>query len=215
MKFWRNHLRLLIALCAGIGVTAILLMTHLRPTTSAIIGWDTLMWTYLTIAAFQMRQCGTGTMKRRAIEIDESEITILVIALASALLSFLAIIFELSAAKSESGWLKDAQIWLTLVTLLSSWAFMNTAYAFHYAHSYYANLHRKSHGGLIFPGQDLPQYSDFIYFAFVIGTSGQTADISFATTQMRRVGVIHSVLSFLFNATLIGMMINIAANLTG
>ena len=215
MNFWRHHLRLLSALCVGIGVGVILLVTHLRPTTSAIIGWDMVMWTYLTIAAFQMRQCDTETMQRRAIEIDESEITIFVIALASAALSFLAIIFELSAAKSESGWLKEAQIWLTLITLLTSWAFMNTAYAFHYAHTYYANLHKKCDGGLIFPGHDMPQYSDFIYFAFVIGTSGQTADISFATTQMRRVGVVHSVMSFLFNATLIGMMINIAANLTG
>ena len=66
---------------------------------------------------------------------------------------------------------------------------------------------------LIFPGAANPGYRDFIYFAFVIGTSGQTADVSFNGSTLRGVGTLHCVLAFFFNATLLALTINIASGL--
>ena len=54
---------------------------------------------------------------------------------------------------------------------------------------------------------------DFFYFACVIGTSGQTADVAFATSALRRVGTLHCVLAFFFNTTLLALTINVAAGL--
>ncbi|MES2049282.1 MAG: DUF1345 domain-containing protein [Pseudomonadota bacterium] len=67
--------------------------------------------------------------------------------------------------------------------------------------------------GLAFPGGHAPDYGDFLYFACVIGTSGQTADVSFTCRFMRRIGTVHCVLAFIFNTTLLALTINIASGL--
>jgi len=86
-------------------------------------------------------------------------------------------------------------------------------FALHYAHQFHAAQGRGDPPGLLFPGDETPAYSDFFYFAAVIGTSGQTADVSFSSRAMRRIGTVHCILSFLFNTTVLAMMINIAAGL--
>jgi uncharacterized membrane protein len=47
----------------------------------------------------------------------------------------------------------------------------------------------------------------------VIGTSGQTADVSFTSRPMRRVGTLHCALAYLFNTTVLALLINIGASL--
>jgi uncharacterized membrane protein len=70
-----------------------------------------------------------------------------------------------------------------------------------------------AHGGLEFPGGQPPDYGDFLYFSCVIGTSGQTADVSFTSRKMRRTGTLHCILAFFFNTTLVALTINIASGL--
>ena len=65
----------------------------------------------------------------------------------------------------------------------------------------------------LFPDTTTPDYLDFLYVAAVIGTSGQTADVAFNSPHMRRIGLLHSVLAFLFNTSLLALTINIAASL--
>ena len=102
---------------------------------------------------------------------------------------------------------------LLLITILSSWAFTQMMFALHYAHSFYTSIDQHQDGGLSFPNQPLPDYIDFLYFACVIGTSGQTADVSFTNQSMRKIGLIHCVLAFFFNTSLVALMINIASGL--
>ncbi len=124
-----------------------------------------------------------------------------------------AIIAELAVAKDMQGPAKLLHIALVTATILSSWAFTQVMFALHYAHEYYAARSRGQPGGLEFPGTAHPDYLDFVYFAAVIGTSGQTADVSIAASAMRRVGLVHCVLAFLFNTSLIALMINVASGL--
>jgi uncharacterized membrane protein len=86
-------------------------------------------------------------------------------------------------------------------------------FAMHYAHDFYVSRAKNLHGGLDFPQDQEPDYLDFCYLAFVIGTSGQTADVSFTSKPMRRIALVHCVLAFLFNTTILALMINIAASL--
>jgi len=99
------------------------------------------------------------------------------------------------------------------VTVLASWAFIQTMYALHYAHDYYAAVDRGERGGLQFPGESAPDYFDFLYFSVVIGTSGQTADVSFVSKSLRRIGTLHCALAYLFNTTVLALLINIGASL--
>ncbi|MGZ3298212.1 MAG: DUF1345 domain-containing protein, partial [Asticcacaulis sp.] len=188
--------------------------TGLRVASSALIGWNVCTLLYLGMAIETMFNASRERMRERALLHDDGEGTILLLSVAAAILSFVAIVFELATTKDATGVLRFMHVGLSGLTLLTSWAFIHTAFAFHYAHGYYAHVGcDRGEPNLIFPGTDQPHYTDFLYFAFVIGTSGQTADVSFANTAIRRVGLVHCVLSYLFNATVLALMINIAASL--
>ena len=102
---------------------------------------------------------------------------------------------------------------LACLAVAASCFLAHTSFALHYAHDYYAAVCHSRPAGLQFPGEDAPDYGDFFYFAAVIGTSGQTADVSFVSKPMRRIGSMHCILAYLFNTTVLALLINIGASL--
>ena len=126
----------------------------------------------------------------------------------------------LVAITSQLGPIKDAnymvKVWhvaLTVLTVLSTWLFIHTLFAMHYAHDFYLARAHQQTDPIQFPGEDQPDYGDFLYAACIIGTSGQTADVSFASRAIRRVCLLHCTFSFFFNTTILALTINIAAGL--
>ena len=206
--------RLFSCFLAGI-VTAFLLPTTLaqQTVTKAIIGWNVGACLYLLFAARMMFWSSRERMKTRALQQDEGRVLVLTFVVTAALMCIGAIVAELAVVKELKGALRYAHIALAALTIASSWAFTQVMFALHYAHDYYATQIRGGHGGLDFPGGHPPDYGDFLYFACVIGTSGQTADVSFSSRTMRRTGLVHCVLAFFFNTTLVALTINIASGL--
>ena len=181
--------------------------------TRLIIGWNAGAWLYLALAMRMMFWSSHEKMRTRAQTEDEGRIVVLVLVILAALATLAAIIAELVVVKDAHGFLRYAHISLAVLTILSSWAFTHLMFALHYAHDYYVAQLRGAPGGLDFPGTERPDYGDFLYFACVIGTSGQTADVSFTSSSMRLTGLVHCVLSFFFNTTLLALTINIASGL--
>lgn len=206
--------RLLICFVIGLA-TALLLPEALaqQTITKAIIGWNVGACLYLVLAARLMFWSTHERMKTRALQQDEGRVVVLVFVVTAALMCIGAIVAELAVVKELKGTLRYAHIALAALTIASSWAFTQVMFALHYAHDYYATEVRGGHGGLDFPGGHAPDYGDFLYFASVIGTSGQTADVSFTNRTMRRTGLVHCVLAFFFNTTLVALTINIASGL--
>src|SRR5438309_329177 len=54
-------------------------------------------------------------------------------------------------------------------------------------------------------------YWDFCYFAFVIGMTAQVSDVQVRTRHWRRMVLAHGIVSFLFNAAILGLSINLLA----
>jgi uncharacterized membrane protein len=152
-------------------------------------------------------------MRQRARRQNEGQSVVLMMVVIAAIISLVSIVLELGVVKELSGTIRLAHIALAIVTILSSWAFTQVMFALHYAHGFYSALDHKRDGGLLFPNEPNPDYIDFLYFACIIGTSAQTADVSFTTKSMRKIGLIHSVLAFFFNTSLVALMINIASGL--
>lgn len=144
---------------------------------------------------------------------DEGQILILLLSLGAVVTSLVAIVAELAIAKEMHGFLKFEHMALAAITILVSWTFIHLIFALHYAHDYYLNLSRNDDAGLIFPGIESPDYADFLYFSCIIGTSAQTADISYSSRKMRRIGTVHCIFSFFFNTTILALTINIASGL--
>jgi hypothetical protein len=68
---------------------------------------------------------------------------------------------------------------------------------------------------LIFAGTKYPSYADFFHFSVVIGMTCQTADIIIADQKIRSLVTTHSLLSFVFNATLLGLTMSLVGGLLG
>ncbi|WP_228273698.1 DUF1345 domain-containing protein [Rhodocyclus tenuis] len=202
--------------CAILGLaTALALPPSLaqHDITRLIIGWNAGAWLYLALAGHMMFWSSHERMRTRALQHDDGKFVILALVVLSALMCIGAIVAELAVVKDIHGSLRYAHVGLSVLTILSSWAFTQVMFALHYAHDYYLAEARGTPGGLDFPGGHAPDYGDFLYFSCVIGTSGQTADVGILSRAMRRTGLVHCVLAFFFNTTLLALTINIASGL--
>ena len=206
--------RLFISLVTGFAVAVLLPETQVQHgVTRAIIGWNAGALLYLMLALRMIFWSSHERMRTRALQHDEGSTVVLLLVVSAAVMCICAIVAELAVVKDLTGRLRLLHMGLAGMTIATSWAFTQLMFAQHYAHDYYASLQKCDHGGLSFPGGHLPDYPDFLYFACVIGTSGQTADISFTGRSMRRIGLVHCVLAFFFNTTLVALTINIASGL--
>jgi uncharacterized membrane protein len=100
--------------------------------------------------------------------------------------------------------------------MLFSWLMVHTMFAFHYAYLFYSddtNDSTKHAEGLNFPGREQPDYLDFAYFSFVVGMTFQVSDIDVTSKAIRRLVLLHGLLSFGLNTFVVALTINIIAGL--
>lgn len=206
--------RLFIVAAIGVAIGCLLPASFAQhPLSRWLIAWNAGTWLYILLAATMMVRSSEHHMRHRAQLQDDGKYVILGMVVFSGVASLVAIAGELAVVKELHGWIKHAHIALAGSTVLSSWGFIQVMFALHYAHDYYAAACHGRAPGLQFPGDEEPDYGDFFYFAAVIGTSGQTADVAFVTKPMRRIGAVHCVLAYLFNTVVLALLINIGASL--
>jgi uncharacterized membrane protein len=185
-----------------------------RITTKLLLAWDSGIAVYLGLVVMMMIKSDNSTIRKRAAAQDEKGIIILCLTVFGAIASLAAIMLELSAAKNMSGHAEGQAIALVIATVLLSWIFMQTIFALHYAHAFYNPGAGNPDGGLEFPAKyRTPDYWDFIYFSFIIGTAAQTADINITSRSIRRIVTAQCVTVFFFNTTILALAVNIGAGL--
>lgn len=209
----RTRPRLIIAIVAGIGI-GLLVPAQFDPLTRVLIGWNVTVWSYLCLMGWLMMRASHTKVRMIAEQEDRSAIVILAIMSVAALVSLAAIILELSSVKGLIFSSRLAHYAFTGTTVLGSWCLVATLFTFHYARIYYRSpIERRA---LHFPNnEENLDYWDFLYFSFTIAVAAQTSDVSVMTRSMRKTVLAQSVLSFLFNAAILGLTINIAASLVG
>ena len=100
---------------------------------------------------------------------------------------------------------------LAALTLVNSWLLVPTMFTTHYADMFYsAGEHCRP---LRFPDTKMPVYWDFAYFSFTIAAACQTSDVSTSQGDIRKIVIAHTLISFLFNASILGFAINATAGL--
>ncbi len=181
--------------------------------TQLTVAWNIGALLYLVLALHMMFGSTHERMCKRAMREDDGRWVLLAMVVASAIASLAAIVSELATAKGVAGDARYLHIGLAALTIFSSWVFTQIMFALHYAHDYYLAEGINKTGGMQFPGNHAPDYGDFLYAACVIGTSGQPADVNFTSRRQRRVGLLHSVLSFFYNTIVVALTINIASGL--
>ncbi len=209
----RLHLPLWLGLAVAVGV-GLLTPQDWRLPTRAAAGWNAGVAVYLLVMSIKIiRIRSTDQIRARAAELDDAGAGVLPLSILAAAASVAVVIGEAaSAPQSQAG----STSLLVLLTLVLSWTFIHLIFAQHYAHAFYGpNENGKDRGGLLFPGEDEPDYWDFIHFALIIGVANQTADVQIADRRLRRIGSLHSLTAFVFNTVILALGVNFAINLIG
>jgi uncharacterized membrane protein len=206
-RFWRLHIRLFVSASFGLAVTLLLLATPWRAPTRILAGWDSGVVLYLALIFWIMAHSPIDRIRQRACVEDEGAIALLVLITASALASLAAVMSELGHAPSAY------QVALGAVTILLSWVFMHVIFALHYAHEFYGEGGDGRTGGLGFPGNEAPDYWDFLYYSLVVAMTAQVSDVQVTSKTMRRLTTAHGVVSFFFNVTVLALTVNIVSTL--
>lgn len=209
--------RLVGAILAGAACALVLGLAPdgLRPGTRAVVSWDAACVWFVVASVQGMVGRKDDDIRARARAQDDGRHLILGLVVVCAAASLGAIAMELSLAKNAHGPEKGLRVALAFGTVALSWFVVQLIFAFHYAHEYYTS---KADGGDIqkglgFPGDEAPDYWDFVYFAVIIGVASQTADVSFTSKPLRRTGTVHGVLAFTFNTVVLALTINLLASL--
>lgn len=210
VRFFRAQPRFFTAVFVG-ALVSVLLPREWRASTRLLVAWDCATGLYLMMAIVMMARSSIDRIRYRAAMQDEGQIVILGLTSITALISLGGIVAEMSAAKALKGDSEWRHIALAGLTVLLSWTFTHTIFAIHYAHEYFAGTENEVAGGLEFPGNEPPDYWDFVYHSFVIGTACATADVNVASKGMRRITTLHCVVAFFFNTTILALTVNIGA----
>ncbi len=213
---WSVRPRLILSVLLA-GLVTILLPNQYKLPTRILCGWDAGMICFLGWSLVLMFKSTPHTMRYNAQRQDEGRAVILSVVLAAACASVLAIVFILRDTQDAPPEQLIFHVLLSITTIVGSWLLVHTIFALHYAHKYYQDGDKEQPDckaeGLDFPEDAEPDYWDFLYFSFVIGMTSQVSDVQVTSRSIRRLALMHSILSFFFNTAIVAMSINILAGL--
>jgi len=209
------HRRLLIALVVAAAV-AFSLPAMLPPSARLAMAWDGAVLAFLAMTWWVVRKSPPEAMRQTVMANDQGRVGILLLVLLAVCASLAEIFFLVQNARESGEGPPPAQVVLAVFTVVCSWFATHTMFALHYAHRFYRDDPRTPEadatGGLNFPGDEPPDYWDFLYFAFVIGMTSQVSDVQVTSRPMRRLVFWHGILSFIFYTVILALSINIVAS---
>jgi uncharacterized membrane protein len=207
------HRRLLLSALAGIVVAALWPGPGADSAVQrALIGWNVLVWLYLISVGLALLRADSGHIKRLALAQAESAGIVLGIVVTAVIASLVVVVVELVAAKAAGPHHMLPHLVFAFVSVIGSWLLLPMLFGLSYASAYYGP---EPDRGLAFPSSPEgfePEHTDFLYFSFTIAVTAQTSDVGVTTRAMRRLVLMQSLLSFVFNTTILAFSINAAAS---
>lgn len=211
-----SHLRLYISICTAIGVFFILGDLQ-KASIHWMASWLAFSGMFLFLSWMTIFKCHPKELHKIAEKQDSGRSLIMFLILLASLVSMIAIILFYKTSAQMKGAELTTHILLTIFSAIFAWWLVHTTFTFKYAHLYYAvgeeKEGRQVFGGLDFPDENTPDYLDFCYFSFVLGTTFQVSDVNITARHIRRIALLHGLLSFFFNTIILALSINIIAGL--
>jgi len=220
MKFINRldaHHKLYISLSAAL-ITFFVLYGKFSLPVHVMLTWLSYCLVSLFLSWVTILTSHPADVKKEVLAQDSSRTLIFLFAVSAAFVSLFAILILLqSSSKSSSEADLDGHILLSLASVISSWWLVHTVFTLRYAHLYYRDIDKddkdenQKRRGLDFPDDNQPDYLDFTYFSFVLGMTFQVSDVQINSKKMRRLVLVHSLLSFAFNTVIVALSINIVS----
>ncbi|HEY9045127.1 MAG TPA: DUF1345 domain-containing protein [Ohtaekwangia sp.] len=216
MKIRALH-RVIIALCFTAIAFPMVYTADVYPLVKYILLWDVFAVFFLLTSWIIFLHHSTTQIQKIVAQEDSSRFFLFLLIVIASLASMLTVIL---LVMSRDSFHNNHSIYLpaAIVGMLLSWAMVHTVFTFHYAHLYYDHrsvvMRNTRTKGLVFPGEQNPDYLDFAYFSFVIGMTFQVSDVNITSRKIRRNVFVHGLISFALNTFVVALTINLLAGNT-
>ena len=213
LNFW-----LFVATMALVAAAAAL--WHITAERAVLLGFDAGTLVFIAATLSLMHGSETDDMRQRARANDPDAHVLIAVSMLIVLVVLVAVVVELTGAVAAAG----TGLAIAGATILLAWLFTNLLFALHYAHRFYApgdagdepsrgDGGEQDTGGLQFPGDEMPVYSDFVYFSFVLGMTFQVSDVAITSRSLRRFALIHALAAFLYDIIVIALTVSVVGGL--
>ncbi|MFT3721757.1 DUF1345 domain-containing protein [Pseudorhodoferax sp.] len=182
-----------------------------------LAGWLAYSLAYLGIAWRLALPLDATATRRRARWNDPGAAALFMLVAGAACASIVAVALAVESSRALQGLARWSYLALAMAALAASWLLLQTVFALHYARVYYRSERQEQEParGLDFPGGQAPDYLDFLYFSAVIGMTSQVSDVTVSSRRMRRLTLVHGLLSFAFNLIVLALAVNVVAGSLG
>ena len=226
---WVNGLnaskKLLISLLIGAVAYLVFPFHNTQSLTHLLFSWDIFTLFQLLLSWITFYSTTPSAIRKQARRQDDNSIVIFFIVLIATCCSMLAVILLLISQSSDPS-TKTIRLIIAIACMLLSWFLVHTIFTIRYARLYYSgkknielNGRRNTEdsedaAGLIFPNDDEPDFLDFAYFSFTAGMTFQVSDVDISAKPIRRLALLHCLISFGYNATIIALSVNVIGSLS-
>lgn len=215
--FLKMHplIRFLISLAVSFIAYLITKNSNLNILLELMLLWDVFALFYIITSWIVFFKSSTQRIRQVATKEDGSKVFVFLLIIFTSFASMLTVLL-LILSKDVTIVAENMYLPVGVGGMMLSWILVHTLFAFHYAHLYYNNDEKdagKCAAGLDFPGEKTPDYLDFAYFSFVVGMTFQVSDVEISAKKIRRLALVHGLLSFGLNTFVVALTINIIAGL--
>ncbi|MVT09635.1 DUF1345 domain-containing protein [Chitinophaga tropicalis] len=203
----------------SLGITGLVFLliqgTSLTPLLRIMVLWDVFALVYNTTCWIVFFTRTVEEIRRYARREDGSRTFVFILILLACFISMVMVLL-LTVSDEVTDVKPVLYVPVAVAGIMLAWGMVHTMYTMHYAHIYYdddEDNEQHHAGGLSFPEEDKPDYLDFAYFSFVIGMTFQVSDVEISARKLRRVALMHGMISFVLNTFVVALTINMIAGL--
>jgi uncharacterized membrane protein len=198
-----------LTLAALLGAVAGVVAAMFGPWQLAVLaGWDVVSVAFIAgvwANVLHLTPEETGTHATRE---DDGRVATSILLLSASVASLIGIGFDLFKAGNAHTAGRVALTAIAVVTVALSWAVVHTVFTLRYAHEFYT----PPVGGIDFKtDSEFPDYQDFAYIAFTVGMTFQVSDTDVQVRKIRRTVLRHALVSYVFGAVILAVMVNVIA----
>ena len=205
--------KLLICIIIAAIIYFIVEIRDLDELTHLMISWNVFSLGMIIMSWITFSITTSQQIREQAKVQDSSRVLIFSTVLISTFASFFAVVLLLLTKKEYKN-TEALHLIIAIAGMLFSWVLIHTIFTLRYAHVFYGDdeVKPETHAaGLEFPDDKKPDYLDFAYFAFVVGMTFQVSDVEVTSKRLRRLVLLHGILSFGYNTIMIALTINLIA----
>ena len=177
---------------------------------TVLVGWDVAAATFLAWVWSGIARFTPDETREFATREDDGRVATSILLVSASVVSLVGVGLALFKASNANTRGQAALTVASLLTVALSWVVVHTVFTLRYAREYYTT----PIGGIDFKAHDEdPDYQDFAYIAFTIGMTFQVSDTDVQGRKIRRTVLRHSLLSYLFGAVILAVVINVIAGI--